>query len=809
MAAAAPRNEAADCFLPYACRRLVILTNWGYPYGGGEAFLKDSVEWCRNMFTEIIWLSFMHWDAAAGHVPNQTFHVTASEAADECFAAVSAPGPMTREALDFWLGLLDPDVVHHQGSLRELVVTACADFNVPVLTGYHFWHGAIVLAPETQNFDMQRHIGDHTFDPELGRLIARATAPSSAAIGVYWASAFVKNIVSQVAAAAAEDNNASSSVRQYIAESTYIIAPVSSEKTCCAWPADAASVLLERKYITQINVHPGKGGCIIQHCAQAMPDERFQCIVTDASLAAAADENLYIVPRTDNMAVVYARTKVLLIPSVVDETFCRVAFEGLMNGLPIIASPSGYMKTMLAGCAGAILMPSCTSAPAEWKDVLQALVMSSPKVFECMAMASRKRYLELLTQYNSKNLLREVLLNLCCVQTRRKNVMIFAPWADQGLGVQARNYVRMLETYSSGRIVTHIFSFKPYYAGRHQKDPVEWEHPRCYYSENIREAVTDSEIVQFVAEWQIGTAIIPETCWNRVFEIADLMKHKLRLRVYAVPNVEILRSSELDRHEQVFDALLCSNAICHHVLWSHSEYLGTMAIRVGYAVDGSGSSRRQRQQQQHKKAVRFLCLGGMNAFSRKQVDVVCRAFEGVVADAHLTVTNQNECEAARMAAELGHSSSSRDENITCITKALAYNEIVELYAQTDVVIQVSKHEGIGIGFYEALAHGKPVITLDVPPHNEIIIPGVNGWRIPAQLRPNTENNESLLGSAYFDPAKLTECINAEVMPVMRDPALRDALHKTIDLDYGTRFSMRAFANRFINAIRLNNSNHLY
>lgn len=59
--------------------------------------------------------------------------------------------------------------------------------------------------------------------------------------------------------------------------------------------------------------------------------------------------------------------------------------------------------------------------------------------------------------------------------------------------------------------------------------------------------------------------------------------------------------------------------------------------------------------------------------------------------------------------------------LTLIIKHLPYNEIINYYQKSHVSIQVSKHEGLGLGFYESLMTGTPVLTLNTPLHNEIII----------------------------------------------------------------------------------------
>lgn len=814
------------------CRRLLIITQWDYPFGGGEEFMNDSLEWCASDFTEMIWLSFYELCCQKQqHVPHKKMAVRTTVCGGVPTAYVHAVPGSCGGAVDdikHWLELLDPDVVHHQGSARAEVVAACAEMNVPVLTGYHFWHGAVVLSPETNNMEILANAHKHTADPQLVSLI-RGTQQQ--AVSVYWASEFMQRVACL-----------------YVPEckdSTRVLTPVSREEKVMmqmSAAAAAAAAGIIRKYVTQINVHPGKGGNILKHCienttaASSSSTVYFQCVVTEPAAVSVMSEFLdsvggarvLVLPRTEDIASVYASTKVLLVPSIVDETFCRVAFEGLMNGLPMIASPAGYLRTMLAGCDGCVLMPSVRASPELWCQVLLDVLSTSADKLAEMGAASRRRYEELVAMpmYQTPQNLRRALRELTQQQSWRRNVMIFAPWADQGLGMQARNYVAVLE---AGGAKTAIFSYKPYYAGRHQHAPSEWAHPRCYYSPNIREHVTDEEIIDFVREYSIGTAIIPETCWSRVFEIAELLRDTLHVRVYAVPNVEILRMDELDRHEEVFDGILCNNEVIRRVFLAHSDkHFADLLLPVGYAIAAAAPAEIENVSPPPAAAasagaaaaavavVKFLCLGGMNGFSRKQIDRVCEAFallpKETLAQCEITVTNQNECEVAAMrslmqrfssnssSSSIGGGGGNTSSSIRIIWKPLSHSEVNALYDACDVVIQVSKHEGLGIGFYEALSHGKPVITLDVPPHNEIIRPGVNGWLVPATLHPSTENPQAPIGSAHFRLEDLAETVSLAI-ETMRAAAAAAALKRALYTDYNTRLSLNAFVRRLFAALR--------
>lgn len=119
------------------------------------------------------------------------------------------------------------------------------------------------------------------------------------------------------------------------------------------------------KYITLINPDYGKGGEVFIKIAQKMPNEQFMCvglaseiIPINKSINARLNRmaNVKVVAKTDDIAAIYAQTKILLVPSLVDETFSMVTVEAMANGIPILASPNGNLKYLLEG-AGYLLNP--------------------------------------------------------------------------------------------------------------------------------------------------------------------------------------------------------------------------------------------------------------------------------------------------------------------------------------------------------------------------------------------------------------------------------------------------------------------
>jgi len=76
------------------------------------------------------------------------------------------------------------------------------------------------------------------------------------------------------------------------------------------------------------------------------------------------------------------------------------------------------------------------------------------------------------------------------------------------------------------------------------------------------------------------------------------------------------------------------------------------------------------------------------------------------------------------------------------------SDIAALLQASHIVCLPSYREGLPKSLLEALACGKPIVTTDVPGCREVVIDGVNGWRVPARdAAALAEAIGRLLGSA--------------------------------------------------------------
>uniref|UniRef100_A0A6C0BPY8 Glycosyl transferase family 1 domain-containing protein n=1 Tax=viral metagenome TaxID=1070528 RepID=A0A6C0BPY8_9ZZZZ len=800
--------------------RYGIVTKWGYPFGGGEQFMYGTMLWAKQANMDPYWISF--YQPSNEHYPTFSAVDVVFDGL-HCGKLIHVPGGYTDESLKTWLQLLQIDFVHHQGHLRVEMLNVCVSLNIPFIAGFHFWHGAIVLDESKQNDRMLENAGAHQVDENFAHVLEKSAQ-------VYVASPFMVDVIEKVTDVRLENVILASAGCE--SSQLHPLSPAPGERV-----NDFIGRRMQKMgrfddqqaVVSAMSIHKLKGGELFFHLFKNMPDIPFLGVEVELfsdglgkKIKMAAEfqsgAGVEIIPRVSDIREVHCRTRVMLIPSLVDETFCRVALEAMINGIPIVTTGAGNIK-YLVGDAG-IVIPDRLFSAGEKSTGNQGPAgdqVVCPVPLQPWMEAVRKLYTDDAEwlKYHRRALQRAQecgemqsslsFLRVCVNSTResaRYNVAFFSPWCDQGLGIQCKRYVDILHNDPSfGKLFrTHVFAFRPYFVEdrpmdeRHQRDPSEWDHPRIYYSPNVREKVTDDEIVEFITRYNIGKVIIPETCWFRVFEMAKLLKSH-NVKVYAVPNIEIVRRDEIGKHRH-FHRILCNSYFCESVFQANGY---TNTSYVGYsqgsdALDTIPPLRARSGDGSDVGTVRFLNVGGMNAITRKQCLKVCQAFALAMksissGDAHLICTIQGDYP-PEIDAYRSH------PDMTIITEHLPFSQLKKMYHECHVNVQVSKHEGLGIGFFESISIGKPVITLDAMPHGEIIVPDVNGWTVPCNMQPMQDNTDSFLESAHFEPADLAETF----VRIIREKSKLSALSQSTLADYHARYGREKFARAFVGAL---------
>jgi len=128
--------------------------------------------------------------------------------------------------------------------------------------------------------------------------------------------------------------------------------------------------------VTMINPIPVKGVEIALALAAALPEQQFLFVEgwgTDPATVQRIEHlpNAVYLRKQLDMRTVYARTRVLLVPSQWQEAFGRVVVEAQASGIPVIASRTGGLPEAVGD--GGILIDDHRD-PARWLSALRGLL---------------------------------------------------------------------------------------------------------------------------------------------------------------------------------------------------------------------------------------------------------------------------------------------------------------------------------------------------------------------------------------------------------------------------------------------------
>jgi glycosyltransferase involved in cell wall biosynthesis len=768
-------------------KRIYLLTTyWTYPFGGGEEFMYDTMKWATQLGMKTYWIAFTD-------SKNRPF--TDLKVRKEKYGTIiDVPGGFTVADLSNWIRIIKPDIVHHQGHARLQFYLACEPYRVEFISGFHFWTGGIILDSIHRNILIKENAEYHATDPDFELLCKKDR------VTMYCASVYVQECFEQITGVFLEDVIfPSSSIERYLLKNV---------------DDDGNEILHDpmtcidggKGYVVMVNIHKHKGGEIFYYMLTSCPKIKFMCVRTEHE-SEELDNKIYneierrnklheedpdnyapciFMERTLNVKEIYSRAGIMLCASAVDETFCRVVNEAMMNGIPTLTTCRGNIRYLINGTTPELDFDNHD----EWKQAVEKIYYDDDE-FRRVSDLMREEY-----KNSSENIAKQQfakVMEKILLRSKEMSVGIFSPWCDQGLGIQSRNYYRILE--KAGFKVS-VFGLKPYNADTCialQRKPEEWVIDNVYYSPNTREEVRDIELLEFCREYNVGKMLVPETCWIRVFQVGKLLGEN-GVKAYAIPNIEIVRRDEIYKHNY-FHKILANNFLCERIF----EPIDVPCNYIGYAIEGLEF----REKVFEDDTIGFLFIGGMNAFSRKHIISVCEGFdyaykkvqrEGLNIKFHLTATVQmtNSLETDLKARVKDFEN---EPWITLIQNHMPYSEIIGLYYKNHIGIQVSKHEGLGLGFYEGVSSGTPVLTLKTPPHNEIILDGINGWATDCYHKEMKDNKCPLFGSAYFDP----EVLGEKIIQI----ANREEIERVIEnlkKDNATRLNLETFSKRFVHEL---------
>jgi len=148
------------------------------------------------------------------------------------------------------------------------------------------------------------------------------------------------------------------------------------------------------EFVTFVNPREAKGVEIALAIAERLPARRFLFVGSQGLLArertalaarVARQRNIRVERHVSDMRTVYARTALLLVPSLCEDAAPRVILEAHVNGIPVVASQVGGIPEVSGGAA--VLLPA-SAPPARWAAEVERLLDEPAWLAE---VASRSR----------------------------------------------------------------------------------------------------------------------------------------------------------------------------------------------------------------------------------------------------------------------------------------------------------------------------------------------------------------------------------------------------------------------------------
>lgn len=729
-------NFKIECYLDkfvqkYALRKQIALFSEStYPGGGGEEFLLDIAIHFKNKNYEVLWFTLHNW----GKSKHSQYNVIEKK----YYTQIEIPRKISDNSnYNYFLTLFKKFNINyllHQGAGHKLICDLGNTLNIPTITFWCFWEEALNIDWSLGLIKIKDNLNKHSKCDNFKYIIDNIDH-------YYFASSFVKDIISLKYNLSISDNH---------------VFPTLSSSARIKKVHNLDS--FNSKYITLLDAHTLKGGVIFSELIKLNPSLNFMAVKTEdedngpnniknAIEQVNNGQNKFYNERVNNVGELYNKTKILLCPTYLDETFCRVVYESFINKIPVIFSNSGNLNYI----NGENLIKLDNFEVESYNKEIHRLLKD--KEYYNRVIDAQLEYINKVKSNSNIQIIENKLLEI--EEKKNKNIGIFTPWCDQGLGIQSRIYKDIFE--KNGYNI-FIFATKPYVITNSKNlinSDKEWETNNIYRSPNRRLEINNLELDLFVQNYKIKKMIIPEIQYQEIFDIATHLREKYNIETYAIPNIECIRNIELDKYD-VFEKVLVNNRMSYNILkekgFYNLEYFGFY-----YDVPNIIKIEQINLDKKVTDKIQILHLSGLNGLFRKRTDVIVNIFNEIYIEGF---TNFNLNIVIQGNFDDNKKEIFNKPFITLIDNHMSYTDILNLYNKNHISIQISKQEGLGLGFYESIYMNVPVITLDASPHNEIIHDKKNGWLLPCKLEKDEkpENPYTIINQTQIDKDIIKEKI---------------------------------------------------
>ena len=720
-------------------KRSLSLVEWGYPpFGGGENWLLNFNKMLSKYDYENYLICFSD--------PFKNEYFNKIKLIDLKYLKIIQM-PKDLICIIKIIKLINPDIINHQGVYREEFMKISNILEIPFLTGFCFWQNILKFNQPDINVNMLKNNTLEKTD-EFNFILQNSYT--------YCSSDFVNDVIYKL-----------------YDKKIDIIETISLKDNFYIENIDNNI----KKYVTLINCHYNKGGYLLKYLCENLDinipillinTENDPIIHIDYLNNLINERNLKnninkLINEKIDIKIIYKKTKILLVPSICEETFCRVAYEGMINKIPILSTLNGNLKYLLKDYA--IFIDDFNYN--EWKNQIENVYFNINMIEEFKNKNINYLNEEIIEDKICKKINN---MKLSKYNLKDKNIGLIIPWADQGLGIQGREYYISLKDIGYN---PHVLSFRPYHATWDniylQSSIDEWKYENIFYSENIRENLSYDEILNFIYKNNIKQIFIIEATFINIFKLTMFLK-LLNIKIYLVVNIECIRLVELNYHN-IFDKILTNNLETHiiisNIFKNKSKFLG-FNLNHHYFQDINKTIKN------NLNKLKFCCMGGLNSLTRKNIHFIISAFYKLFNENNFTNWELNVyIQGVEIPPII------ENYKCECINYHInnsTYKNIIEYYNKNDIFIHMGSHEGLGLGFFESLYCGTPIITMNWTPNNEIIKNNENGWIIDCEPAFIYDNDNSLINKGSVTDSN----IKNKLIEILENPkSTLDIINNTI------------------------------
>ena len=315
---------------PGSKRTVALISRFGYSlFGGGEQYLVNIAVHYRSEGYEPILVGV-----------NTDVEAEFDGVRDGVRVAFFKPDAAALRRFFLRSGV---DLVHSISGVGSVVADALAGSRIPFVYGVHFWRE--MLRGEGSEASFFTADGQPLARPEFQLILSRAAS-------VYANSVFTRNLLETAFGLRCP-----------------LVFPVPGDVDAAPPPPDPA---LPKDFVLLANASIDKGYDLILDVAELRPEIPFVCIASQSAPQEAKAlarqrglNNVHILDRTDDMAMLYGAAKVAVVPSYkFIESFSRVCIEAQRYGKPVLGSDVGNVPFLLRG-SGFVLPPDAGAWSAE------------------------------------------------------------------------------------------------------------------------------------------------------------------------------------------------------------------------------------------------------------------------------------------------------------------------------------------------------------------------------------------------------------------------------------------------------------